>query len=153
MIQSWYIACDTHLFLTAPVIVSLLYHRPKVGHTVLALALAASIITTFVVTYSGKLDAFLLVHIKILRNPIANKTFRNLYIPTHTRATPYYIGMITGLVRYKMKNSSYKINKVRTYYYVLNINIHTYIYILFINRAVSWFFGARVKINLEALRP
>ncbi|XP_025425324.1 nose resistant to fluoxetine protein 6-like [Sipha flava] len=111
MIQSWYIACDTHLFLTAPVIVSLLYHRPKVGHTVLALALAASIITTFVVTYSGKLDAFLLVHIKILRNPIANKTFRNLYIPTHTRATPYYIGMITGLVRYKMKNSSYKINK------------------------------------------
>lgn len=112
MIQSWYIACDTHLFLTAPVIVSVLYHRPRVGNAVLALLLVASISTTFFVTYSGKLEAFLLVHIKTLRDPIANKTFRSLYVPTHTRATPYYIGMITGLVRYKMKRSSYKINKV-----------------------------------------
>lgn len=113
MIQSWYIACDTHLFLTAPVIVSLLYHRPKIGNAALALLLVASVFTTFYVTYSGKLDAFLLVHVKILRDPVANKTFRHLYIPTHTRATPYYIGMVTGLVRHKMKNSSYKINKVR----------------------------------------
>lgn len=114
MIQSWYIACDMHLFLTAPIIVSLLYHRPKMGNFVLVFTLVASIFTTFFVTYSGRLDAFLLVHMKILRNPIANKTFRGLYIPTHTRATPYYIGMITGLVRHKMKNASYKINKVRT---------------------------------------
>lgn len=113
MIQSWYIACDTHLFMTAPVIVNLLYHRPKIGNAVLAIILAASVSTSFYVTFSGKLDAFLLVHIKTLRDPIANKTFRSLYIPTHTRATPYYIGMITGLVRHKMKNSSYTINKVR----------------------------------------
>lgn len=114
MIQSWYIACDTHLFLTAPIIVSLLYHKPKIGNLVLALILVATISTTFFVTYLGKLDAFLLVHIKTLRNPITDKTFRSLYIPTHTRATPYYVGMMTGLVRHKMKNSSYKINKVRT---------------------------------------
>ncbi|KAF0772178.1 nose resistant to fluoxetine protein 6-like [Aphis craccivora] len=111
MIQSWYIACDTHLFLTAPIIVSLLYHKPKIGNLVLALILIATISTTFFVTYLGKLDAFLLVHIKTLRNPITDKTFRSLYIPTHTRATPYYVGMMTGLVRHKMKNSSYKINK------------------------------------------
>lgn len=112
MIQSWYIACDTHLFLTAPIIVGLLHHRPRAGNAVLALILTASVVTTFVVTYTGKLDAFLLVHIRTLRDPIANKTFRSLYIPTHTRATPYYIGMITGLVRHKMKDSSYKIDKV-----------------------------------------
>lgn len=113
MIQSWYIACDTHLFLTAPIIVSLLYHRPRLGNAVLASVFVASVSTAFYVTYTGRLDAFLLVHIRTLRDPLANKTFRNLYIPTHTRATPYYIGMITGLVRHKMKNSSYKINKVR----------------------------------------
>ncbi|XP_050523734.1 nose resistant to fluoxetine protein 6-like [Daktulosphaira vitifoliae] len=111
MIQSWYIACDTHLFLTAPIIVSLLYHKPQLGRFVLVSILVLSIATTFFVTYSGKLDAFLLVHIKILRDPVVNKTFKNLYIPTHTRATPYYIGMITGLVRHKMKHTSYKINK------------------------------------------
>jgi hypothetical protein len=127
MIQSWYIACDTHLFLTAPIIVSLLYHKPKIGNSVLALILATSISTTFFVTYLGKLDAFLLVHIKTLRNPIANKTFRSLYIPTHTRATPYYVGMMTGLVRHKMKNSSYKINKVRTCYYSDDDRFNTFL--------------------------
>lgn len=89
-----------------------MYHKPQLGRFVLVSILVLSIATTFFVTYAGKLDAFLLVHIKILRDPVVNKTFKNLYIPTHTRATPYYIGMITGLVRHKMKHTSYKINKV-----------------------------------------
>lgn len=122
MIQSWYIACDMHLFMTAPIIVSLLHHKPKIGNFVLVFILVASIFTTFFVTYSDKLDAFLLVHMKILRDPISNKTFRGLYIPTHTRATPYYIGMITGLVRHKMKNSSYKINKVCMHHLITKQN-------------------------------
>lgn len=114
MIQSWYIACDTHLFLTAPVIVGLLHRRPRLGRAVLALALAASVATAFAVTYAGRLDAFLLVHIRTLRDPIADKTFRDLYIPTHTRATPYYMGMITGLLRHRMKDHGRlrNINKV-----------------------------------------
>lgn len=36
-----------------------------------------------------------------------------MYIPTHTRASPYFIGMAAGYIKYKMKCSALKIPKVR----------------------------------------
>lgn len=45
---------------------------------------------------------------RLLKDPIADKTFRNIYIPTHTRATPYLVGMFTGYIKYKIKHSDFK---------------------------------------------
>lgn len=50
----------------------------------------------------------LLPFLRLLKDPIADKTFRNIYIPTHTRATPYFVGMLTAYAKYKIKNSNFK---------------------------------------------
>ncbi|KAG8224977.1 hypothetical protein J437_LFUL003355 [Ladona fulva] len=64
MFQSWYITCDMHLFIISPPIVYLLWKRPTIGKTLLFVATAASIVTSFLVTYLGKLDALLLLYMK-----------------------------------------------------------------------------------------
>lgn len=48
---------------------------------------------------------------RLLRDPIGNHTFSNIYIPSHMRASPYFVGVITGYIKYRMKNSAYKLPK------------------------------------------
>lgn len=45
---------------------------------------------------------------RLLKDPTTDETFKNIYIPTHTRATPYFIGMLTGYLRHKIKHSDFK---------------------------------------------
>jgi peptidoglycan/LPS O-acetylase OafA/YrhL len=53
MFQSWYIACDMHYFLIAPLIVLPLYRRPPLGMALLIGVILISIIVPFAVTYAG----------------------------------------------------------------------------------------------------
>jgi len=48
-----------------------------------------------------------------LADPVSNGTFRSIYIPTHTRAAPYIIGMVWGYVLYRIRTDGIKINKVK----------------------------------------
>lgn len=64
MFQSWYITCDIHLFIVAPLIVWLLWRKEKQGLLVLATLIVLSIASTFMVVYFKKLDAILLLYMK-----------------------------------------------------------------------------------------
>ncbi|XP_039295304.1 nose resistant to fluoxetine protein 6 isoform X2 [Nilaparvata lugens] len=106
MFQSWYISADFHLFMIAPFIVKLISSRPKFGVAILVALICASTASTFWSIYHKNLDALLLLYIRTLENPLANQTFRDVYMPTHTRATPYFIGIATAYIlnRIRAKN-------------------------------------------------
>ncbi|XP_059480960.1 nose resistant to fluoxetine protein 6-like isoform X2 [Neocloeon triangulifer] len=112
MFQSWYITCDFHLFIISPPIIWLLWKKPFWGKITLATVTVTSVLIAFFVTYWGKLDALLLLYMKTLSDPIANNTFREMYIPTHTRASPYFIGMAAGYLRYLIKKNDTKLPKI-----------------------------------------
>ncbi|CAB3382226.1 Hypothetical predicted protein [Cloeon dipterum] len=112
MFQSWYITCDFHLFIISPPIIWLLWKKPRWGEISLAFVTVISVLVAFFVTYWGKLDALLLLYMKTLSDPIANNTFREMYIPTHTRASPYFIGMAAGYLRYLIKKNDTKMPKI-----------------------------------------
>lgn len=50
-----------------------------------------------------------------MRDPIADNTFRSIYIPTHTRASPYFVGMLTGYLRFEITRRNYKFPKAFVY--------------------------------------
>ncbi|XP_046395726.1 nose resistant to fluoxetine protein 6-like [Ischnura elegans] len=112
MFQSWYITCDMHLFIISPPIVYLLWKKPTLGKILLLTVTVASIVTSFLVTYVKRLDALLLLYMKTLSDPISNDTFRSMYIPTHTRASPYFIGMAAGYAKYVIQSREIKIPKL-----------------------------------------
>jgi hypothetical protein len=52
---------------------------------------------------------------RFLKDPVINNTFKNVYIPTHMRASPYFVGMVTGYLKYCMKTREYKMPKYMVY--------------------------------------
>ncbi|XP_071445546.1 nose resistant to fluoxetine protein 6-like [Hetaerina americana] len=112
MFQSWYVTCDMHFFLMAPLLVYPLWRWPRYGRIVLFLVTLVSIAIPFAVTYIGQLDAVLLLYMTTLSDPVVNDTFRSIYITSHTRASPYFIGMIWGYMYYKIKADKIKIPQI-----------------------------------------
>jgi uncharacterized protein (DUF486 family) len=62
MFQSWYIACDMHYFLIAPLIVIPLYKNPKLGLGLLGGIISLTVIVPFAVTYIGEYSGVLRVY-------------------------------------------------------------------------------------------
>ncbi|XP_018326778.1 nose resistant to fluoxetine protein 6-like [Agrilus planipennis] len=111
MFQSWYITCDMHLFLLTPFIVWVLRKSTKIGFVLLGCLISMSILSTFLTTFFGKLDGILLLYINTLKDPTVDQTFKNIYIPTHTRASPYLVGIGTGYLLHRIQKSDYKLSK------------------------------------------
>ncbi|XP_046394827.1 nose resistant to fluoxetine protein 6-like [Ischnura elegans] len=109
MFQSWYVTCDMHFFLMAPLLVYPLWRWPRYGRVALLLVTLASVCVPFAVTYIGQLDGVLLLYMTTLSDPVVNNTFRSVYITSHTRASPYFIGMMWGYIYYKIKTEKIKI--------------------------------------------
>ncbi|CAB3360039.1 Hypothetical predicted protein [Cloeon dipterum] len=111
MFQSWFLACDMHYFLLSPLIIYPLWRWPRPGKVLLFFITSLSIFVPFAVTLLGGLDAVLLLFMSTLADPVSNETFRSIYIPSHTRAAPYFIGIVWGYVLYKIRSEGIKINK------------------------------------------
>ncbi|XP_065353567.1 nose resistant to fluoxetine protein 6-like [Cloeon dipterum] len=111
MFQSWYLSCDMQLFLISVPIASLLWKRPKIGQITLAVAIFASVMIPFAVTLLYKLDALLLLYMNTLEDPTVNQTFRFMYAPTHSRGSPYLIGMAFGYFTFLAQNDQLKVSQ------------------------------------------
>ncbi|RZB39911.1 nose resistant to fluoxetine protein 6-like [Asbolus verrucosus] len=131
MFQSWYMTCDFHFFLIAPVIVWLLRKKPNLGVGVLFIIIILSISVVFAIVYLTQENAILLLYMKFLKDPVVNNTFKNIYIPTHMRGTPYFVGMLAGYLKYHLKTKKYKIPRYVVYtgwiicVFVIEITVYT----------------------------
>ncbi|KAG8224790.1 hypothetical protein J437_LFUL002235 [Ladona fulva] len=113
MFQSWYIACDMHYFLIAPLIIFPLWRwKNWKGKIPLATVVIASIIIPFIITFVGKYDGVLRVYISLLEDPNANEHYRNVYIKSHSRAGPYFIGITAAYICYQRKIAGKKFSKL-----------------------------------------
>jgi hypothetical protein len=52
-----------------------------------------------------------------IRDVRASWYFQSMYVATHNRAAPYMVGVIIGVLLYKLRNSSHRLGKVQ---YVLH---------------------------------
>ncbi|KAJ3657266.1 hypothetical protein Zmor_009082, partial [Zophobas morio] len=115
MFQSWYLTCDIHFFMMVPIIIWLLRKKPCLGLVILFLIIVVSVCVVFATVYMYEEDAILLVYMKLLKDPVINNTFKNIYIPTHMRASPYFVGMVTGYLKFTMRSRDYKMPKYMVY--------------------------------------
>eukprot|EP00102_Acyrthosiphon_pisum_P022676 XP_016659886.1 PREDICTED: nose resistant to fluoxetine protein 6-like [Acyrthosiphon pisum] len=98
MIQSWYMACDLHLCAVGILIVYFVWKFPKCEKIVLIIAIVVSCFISAYVVYDHKFYPTFFGFISNLKYPPSHEDFTLLYIPTHTRATPYFVGMFAGHV-------------------------------------------------------
>ncbi|XP_063243680.1 nose resistant to fluoxetine protein 6-like [Bacillus rossius redtenbacheri] len=115
MFQSWYLSCDFQLCAVALVLVYSLWRWPWLGYSALALLCAASAVVPFLAVLLTRADPFLVPIAQHVRDPVDSWYFRNIYIKTHNRAAPYFIGVIVGLIMFKMRSSKFKLGKVTSH--------------------------------------
>lgn len=76
----------------------------KFGLILLTVVTLATIVITFVVTVVYNSIGLMPLYTKLITDVRSNIDFRLKYTKSHTRATPYFVGMYAGYIYYKMGN-------------------------------------------------
>nr|CAD7572635.1 unnamed protein product [Timema californicum] len=116
MFQSWYIAADTQLFLISMFLVYTIWRWPTVGKILLFVVIALSLAIPFVITLISRLDPLLMMFRAELEDISSNAFFKNSYIKTHMRGTPYFLGVLLGYLVYRLQQSNKKVPKIAVWF-------------------------------------
>lgn len=112
MVQSWYLPCDFHYFILAVFICILIKKNKMYGLIMLGVTTFSTIMAPFIVTAVNDGDPVIYFYPDFLRRPKQHPEFLLSYTKSHTRASPYFIGMIIGYVYYRMRNSDNRLKRV-----------------------------------------
>ncbi|CAG9820973.1 unnamed protein product [Phaedon cochleariae] len=105
MVHSWYLPCDFHYFIIAIVLCIVIHKSKKIGLFFLGFVTFLTVLAPFLVVYLLELSAVIYFYPDFLRLPKQQVDFILAYSKSHTRASPYFIGMIAGYLYYRMRGS------------------------------------------------
>ncbi|XP_044746794.1 nose resistant to fluoxetine protein 6-like [Coccinella septempunctata] len=114
MTHSWYLPCDFHYFIIAIGICLLIHQKRKLGLYTLFMVVIISLIIPFLITVLYQRPAMLFFYPDFLTSPKNHPDFLMTYSKSHTRATPYFVGMFSGYIYHKLKGSNYHIPMKRS---------------------------------------
>ncbi|CAG9862564.1 unnamed protein product [Phyllotreta striolata] len=112
MVHSWYLPCDFHYFMIAIILCVIIYKNQRAGLIILSIVTMISIIIPFVITYLYEGSPVIYFYPDFLRLPKQQEDFLITYSKSHTRASPYFIGMIAGYLYYRMRDSEKCLKKM-----------------------------------------
>ncbi|XP_048486355.1 nose resistant to fluoxetine protein 6 [Plutella xylostella] len=99
LVVTWYIPCDFHLFVVSVFLVWLYRNGlPKISITLSTVVAVASIIVPGAIVYAYNLPGVQLFTYEFIRDPRSSLQFAATYVKTHTRASAYVVGFISGCV-------------------------------------------------------
>ncbi|XP_074042229.1 nose resistant to fluoxetine protein 6 isoform X3 [Leptinotarsa decemlineata] len=119
MTHSWYLPCDFHYFIIAIFLCILIKKEKKMGLGILILFMVISMAIPFAITIIYQRPGLMYFYPEFLTGPKVYIDFLLTYSKSHTRATPYFVGMIAGYVYYKLKNTNEHICRMKTFVIVL----------------------------------
>lgn len=114
--HGWYLSADFQLFVISPFIIYLIH---KFGRKLLALPVVLCLSTIiYLISISFALE---------IRLPIASASLdylRWIYYPTHSRAGPWFIGIVLGYVLYIHRGKTFKINPwLNAFMWILSLSV------------------------------
>ncbi|KXZ75923.1 hypothetical protein TcasGA2_TC031628 [Tribolium castaneum] len=103
--QSWYLSVDMQLFLVSPLLLILMRQWPVWGFITTSVLSILSIISSFLIGWFFELNG------QMTGNISGNLSdyMKYYYMPTHTRMTPYLMGLMLGYAISKLKTTGKKI--------------------------------------------
>ncbi|PSN34669.1 hypothetical protein C0J52_19812 [Blattella germanica] len=115
MFQSWYVAADFHLYIISLFVVYCVWRWPRLGYSFLATFMALSIIIPFSIIYELKAPPLFYPYPQNIVDVRDTWYFQNIYVATHNRASPYFVGVIIGVILYNLRNCTFKLGKVTSH--------------------------------------
>ncbi|XP_066262600.1 nose resistant to fluoxetine protein 6-like [Euwallacea similis] len=109
MTHAWYLPCDFHYFIIAVGICILIKKEKKLGLSSLLTTTLISMAIPFILTVVYHRPPTLMFYPDFLKAPKVHTDFLLTYSKSHTRATPYFVGMLGGYLYYKLKGRNYHV--------------------------------------------
>ncbi|XP_048511653.1 nose resistant to fluoxetine protein 6-like [Athalia rosae] len=103
LLQSWYLSTDMQLFLLAPFFVYPLWKWKLFGRSIIAFATIVSVALPFVTTWINEFPG---TYMFTFRNSLLNSYAHRIYMATHNRMSPYFVGLALGYIFQQKKNAS-----------------------------------------------
>ncbi|EEB17717.1 conserved hypothetical protein [Pediculus humanus corporis] len=102
--QSWYLAVDMQLYWLSPLVILPLWKWPKLGKCFSWFLLTLSVVSVFAISYIYEFRASFHAGLGDFDEYI--RSTKMIYVPTHTRATPYIIGILLGNYLYFLSKTN-----------------------------------------------
>ncbi|XP_049950325.1 nose resistant to fluoxetine protein 6-like [Schistocerca serialis cubense] len=115
MFPSWYLAVDFQMFVLTTFLIYIIWRWPKVGWIITGVIATLSVLIPFLVIYMWNIEPIVKPFPRNFKDPREDKTFQIAYVTTHTRAAPYIIGMISGILTHKGISAAFKVPMVFAY--------------------------------------
>ncbi|KAK9869953.1 hypothetical protein WA026_006051 [Henosepilachna vigintioctopunctata] len=117
MFHTWYLASDMQLFLSVPILAYILWKKPRIGMICCVAITLIAMVLNFMVIYINEEQPFILLYLgtSFIQDPVADLSYQRIHIPSHVRASPYFIGVITAYLKFEYRKSEYKISSCIKY--------------------------------------
>ncbi|XP_060865557.1 nose resistant to fluoxetine protein 6-like [Metopolophium dirhodum] len=108
LIAGWYVSCLLQFLVIGTTVVYVCVKRRKIGIYLVVMLLCASLAISFVTTYINQAYGIVRVMYSFLENPSNSMEFRNYYRPFFYRGTPFFAGILAGIVVEELKKREIK---------------------------------------------
>ncbi|XP_057651864.1 nose resistant to fluoxetine protein 6-like [Diorhabda carinulata] len=115
MTHAWYLPCDFHYFIIAIFLVMAIKRNKKFGLGVLFSLLVLSLAIPFAIIMMYQRPGLMHFYPEFLTGPKVYIDFQLTYNKTHTRATPYFVGMFAGYLYYQLKESNKHVCRIKSF--------------------------------------
>ncbi|CAH1112393.1 unnamed protein product [Psylliodes chrysocephalus] len=115
MTHSWYLPCDFHYFIIAIFLVIAIKKHERMGLGVLTFLTILSLAIPFAITMIYQRPGLMHFYPEFLTGPKVYIDFKLTYNKSHTRATPYFVGMFAGYVYYQLKGANKHVSRSKSF--------------------------------------
>ncbi|KAG5894540.1 hypothetical protein JTB14_026828 [Gonioctena quinquepunctata] len=119
MTHSWYLPCDFHYFIIAIFLCLLIKKAKNIGLGSLLFFTILSMAIPFTITIIYQRPGLMHFYPEFLTGPKVYIDFLLTYSKSHTRATPYFVGMFAGYVYYRLRGSNLHVCRIKTFMIVI----------------------------------
>ncbi|XP_025194462.1 nose resistant to fluoxetine protein 6-like isoform X2 [Melanaphis sacchari] len=98
VIQSWYLACDMQFFIAGIILVYFVWKYQRYGVYLMWITIFFSCLIPACIVYTHQFYPTFFSYLSILNYLPEQKSYVMLYVPSHTRSTPYFVGIFAAYV-------------------------------------------------------
>ncbi|VVC24589.1 Nose resistant-to-fluoxetine protein, N-terminal,Double-stranded RNA-binding [Cinara cedri] len=98
IIQSWYLACDMQFFVAGIILVFFVWKYQKYGVYLMWITIFVSGLIPALIVYAHQFYPTFMDSISMLNYLPDHQSYTVLYVPSHTRSTPYFVGIFAAYV-------------------------------------------------------
>ncbi|XP_022182796.1 nose resistant to fluoxetine protein 6-like isoform X2 [Myzus persicae] len=115
LISGWYVSCLLQFLVIGTTVVYICVKHRRIGIYLIVTLFITSLAISFLTTYFNQAYGMVRIMYSFLQNPSNSSEFSHYYRPFYHRGTPFYAGLLAGIVVEELKKRKIKLSMTVVY--------------------------------------